>query len=123
METDTLKKVLDAFNEHDLNAIMDYFTEDCTFFAPKGPGPYGKRFSGKEQVREGFADRFRGIPNVHYGDDRHWISDDGLQGVSEWTMTGTATDGKIMNVRGCDLWEFKDGKIFRKDSFWKITEL
>jgi hypothetical protein len=25
-------------------------------------------------------------------------------------------------VRGCDLFEFTDGKISRKDSFWKIVE-
>jgi hypothetical protein len=25
-------------------------------------------------------------------------------------------------VRGCDLWEFRDGKVTRKDSYWKIVE-
>jgi hypothetical protein len=25
-------------------------------------------------------------------------------------------------VRGCDLFEFTDGKISRKDSFWKIVD-
>ena len=119
---DTLKKVLDAFNRHDLDAIMEYFTDDCSFDFPRGPEFYGQRFVGKTQVREGLASRFKGIPDVHYGDTRHWISADGTQGVSEWTLTGTTTSGVKLKVRGCDLWEFRTGKITRKDSYWKIVE-
>ena len=119
---DTLKKVLDAFNRHDLDAIMNYFSEDCSFDFPRGPEPWGQRFVGKAQVREALASRFKGIPDVHYGDDRHWISADGTQGVSEWTLTGTTVLGVTLKVKGCDLWEFRNGKISRKDSYWKIIE-
>lgn len=119
---DTLKQVLDAFNRHDLDAIMEYFSDDCSFDFPRGPEPWGQRFIGKAQVREGLASRFKGIPDVHYGDDQHWISDDGTRGVSEWTLTGTTTSGVKLKVRGCDLWEFLDGKIIRKNSYWKIVE-
>lgn len=69
-------------------------------------------------MREGLASRFTGIPNVHYGDDGHFVAGD--RGVSEWTLTGTTTDGERIEVRGCDLWTFRDGLISRKDSFWKI---
>lgn len=119
---DIMMQVLDAFNRHDLDAIMEYFAEDCSFDFPRGPQPYGQRFIGKAQVREALAGRFKGIPDVHYGDDRHWISASGDQGVSEWTLTGTTTAGIYVEVRGCDLWEFRDGKITRKDSYWKIIE-
>ena len=119
---DTLKKVLDAFNRHDLDAIMEYFSDDCTLDFPRGPEPYGQRFSGKAQVREGLSGRFKGIPDVHYGEDQHWISADGTRAVSEWTLTGTTTAGAKLKVRGCDHWEFRDGKITRKDSYWKIVE-
>jgi len=118
----TMKDVLDAFNRHDLDAIMEYFSDDCSFDFPRGPDPWGQRFVGKANVREGLAMRFKGIPDVHYGDDRHWISADGTQGVSEWTLTGTTTAGVKLNVRGCDLWEFRNGKIIRKNSYWKIVE-
>ena len=117
---DTLKKIADAFNRHDLDAIMEFFSDDCSFDFPRGPEPWGQRFIGKAQVREGLASRFKGIPDVHYGDDRHWVAGD--KGVSEWTLTGTTTAGVKLNVRGCDLWEFKDGKVTRKDSYWKIVE-
>jgi steroid delta-isomerase-like uncharacterized protein len=119
---ETMKQVLDAFNRHDLDAIMDFFSDDCSFDFPRGPEPWGQRFVGKKQVREALAGRFKGIPDVHYGEDRHWISDNGNLGVSEWTLTGTTTSGVRLNVRGCDLWEFRDGKITRKDSYWKIVE-
>lgn len=119
---ETMKQVLDAFNHHDLDAIMEFFAEDCSFDFPRGPESYGQRFTGKAQVREALAGRFKGIPDVHYGEDSHWISMDGLRGVSEWTLTGTTTSGVKLKVRGCDLWEFKNGKITRKDSYWKIVE-
>jgi hypothetical protein len=75
---------------------------------------------GKDRVREGLAARFTGIPDVHYGDDTHWAC--GNRGVSEWTLTGTTSAGVSVHVRGCDLWEFRGGKIVRKNSFWKIVE-
>ncbi|MBP6392064.1 MAG: nuclear transport factor 2 family protein [Flavobacteriales bacterium] len=117
---ETLQHVLDAFNRHDLDAIMDYFSDDCSFDFPRGPEPWGKRFVGKERVREALAGRFKGIPDVHYGEDRHFVAGD--RGVSEWTLTGTTVAGVPVHVRGCDLWEFRNGKIIRKDSFWKIVE-
>jgi steroid delta-isomerase-like uncharacterized protein len=119
---ETMKQVLDAFNRHDLDAIMEFFSDDCSFDFPRGPEPWGQRFVGKAQVREGLASRFKGIPDVHYGEDHHWISADGNMGVSEWTLTGTTTSGVKLKVRGCDLWEFRNGKITRKDSYWKIVE-
>ena len=118
--SETLKQVAEAFNRHDLDAIMEFFADDCSFDFPRGPEPWGQRFIGKAQVREALAGRFRGIPDVHYGEDRHWVSGD--LGVSEWTLTGTTTSGVAVKVRGCDLWEFKNGKITRKDSYWKIVE-
>lgn len=119
---EVLEGFLAAFNDHDLDAIMGYFSDECVFYLPRGAKPRGDRFVGKEAVRAGLATRFEGIPDVHYGDDRHWVCDDGL-GVSEWTLTGTSTSGQSIEVRGIDLLEFgKDGKITRKDSFWKILE-
>ncbi|KKS98299.1 MAG: hypothetical protein UV73_C0002G0013 [Candidatus Gottesmanbacteria bacterium GW2011_GWA2_43_14] len=118
----TLKQILEAFNNHDLDAIMEFFSDDCSFDFPRGPEPWGQRFVGKDQVRKALASRFEGIPDVHYGDDRHWVSAYADTGVSEWTLTGTSTSGDILNVRGCDLWEFQKGKVVRKDSYWKIVE-
>lgn len=116
----TLKAILAAFNRHDLDAIMSYFSEDSVFEMPHGPDPWGRRYVGKAAVREGLATRFIGLPNVYYGGDRHWVAGD--RGVSEWTITGTTPAGVHIEVRGCDLFTFREGRIIRKDSFWKIRE-
>jgi steroid delta-isomerase-like uncharacterized protein len=119
---DVLKAFLDAFNRHDLDSIMSFFADDCVFYMPRGAKPRGDRFIGKDEVRAGLAKRFEGIPDVHYGDDRHWVCGDDF-GVSEWTLTGTTAAGEKIEVRGVDLLEFAHGKITRKDSFWKITSV
>ncbi len=115
-----MKRLLEAFNLHDLDSIMEFFADDAVFEMPRGPDPWGKRFVGKSQVREGLATRFAGIPDVHYGNDRHWVCGD--RGCSEWMLTGTTTAGVKVEVRGCDLFEFRGDKITRKDSYWKIVE-
>lgn len=115
-----LKGFLEAFNRHDLDAIMDYFAEGCVFYMPRGSKPRGDRYVGKKEVQAGLAKRFEGIPDVHYGQDRHWVCGD--FGVSEWTLTGTSPTGQHIEVRGVDLLEFTQGKIIRKDSFWKILD-
>jgi catechol 2,3-dioxygenase-like lactoylglutathione lyase family enzyme/ketosteroid isomerase-like protein len=117
---ETLRRLVDAFNAHDLDAVMSYFADDCVLEMPRGPEPWGRRLEGRGPVREGLASRFAGLPDVHYGDDRHWVS--GNRGCSEWLLTGTSVDGERIEVRGCDLFEFEGDKIVRKDSYWKIVE-
>ena len=110
-----LDALLAAFNSRDVDAILEFFTEDCIFDTPRD-----QRLVGKEEVRKGFQARFDGIPDIVYGDARHFASGD--RGVSEWTIRGTQSTGEPIEVRGCDLLEFSDGKVSRKDSFWKILE-
>lgn len=117
---ETLKAITDAFNRHDLDAIMAFFTDDAVFESPRGPNAWGRRFEGRTAVRDGLAARFTGIPDVHYGADDHFLA--GNRGASEWTLTGTTTDGQRLEVRGCDLWTFRDGLVAKKDSYWKIVE-
>lgn len=116
----TLRRLLNAFNAHDIDAAMSFFADDCVLEMPRGPEPWGRRLIGRAQVQQGLASRFEGIPDVHYGDDCHWVAED--RGCSEWLLTGTTTDGQRIEVRGCDLFEFRGEKIVRKDSYWKIVE-
>jgi ketosteroid isomerase-like protein len=120
VSVNTVQAILAAFNAHDLDAIMAFFADACVLDMPRGPDPWGQRYVGKAAVREGLATRFTGLPDVHYSDDRHWIS--GNMVVSEWLLTGTRPDGVRVTVRGCDHYEFRDGKVVRKDAYWKIVE-
>jgi uncharacterized protein (TIGR02246 family) len=115
MPTPSLDALLDAFNAHDVDAVMSFFTEDCVLDTPRG-----QRMVGKDEVRKGIQARFDGIPDIVYGDARHWSSGD--RGVSEWTIRGTQATGEHIEVRGCALFEFTGGLISRKDSFWKIVD-
>lgn len=120
-DADVLTRLLAAFNTHDLDQIMGFFSDDCVLETPRGEHPWGTRFEGPEAVREGLAQRFRGLPDVRYADDEHWVFDG--HGVSRWLLTGTTTDGEQVRVRGCDLLDLdEDGLIRRKDSYWKIVQ-
>ena len=115
-----LKAILAAFNSHDVDAVMAFFAEHCALEMPRGPDPWGTRHTGSAAVRKALQSRFDGIPDVHYGDDEHYVAGD--TGMSKWTLRGTvAATGQPIEVRGCDFFEFRGGKVARKDSYWKIV--
>jgi ketosteroid isomerase-like protein len=116
-----LKLICDAFNAHDLDRIMSFFADDCVLEMPRGNKPWGTRFEGKENVRRALAGRFEGLPDVHYGKDEHFVDGNANTGISKWTLTGTQADGHRIEVWGCDFYTFREGKVIRKDSYWKIV--
>jgi ketosteroid isomerase-like protein len=115
-----LKALVEAFNAYDLDRIMGHFADDAVLEMPRGPDPWGRRYVGKAAVREGLKARFDGTPDVHYGDDSHFI--DGDMGISQWTVSGTMRNGERIRARGCDFYSFRGDRIVKKDSFWKIVE-
>jgi ketosteroid isomerase-like protein len=96
---------------------MTFMTDDCVFEASAGPDVCGTRYAGHEAVRAGFAEVWTTFPDAHWGNARHFVRGD--RGVSEWTFTGTRTDGTRVEVHGCDLFVFRDGKIAVKNSYRK----
>jgi ketosteroid isomerase-like protein len=50
---ETLKQFVAAFSAHDLDAVMNFFAEDCELMMPRGPEPWGQRYVGKVDVRKG----------------------------------------------------------------------
>jgi taurine dehydrogenase small subunit len=115
-------KDLEAFfgngwNRHDVDALMAFMADDCVFEGVAGPDVCGTRYEGCERVREAFARIFTTIPDVMFDDARHFVTGD--RGVSEWTFRATTGDGKKLEVNGCDLFTFRDGKIAVKSSYFK----
>ena len=108
-----------AFNAHDIDAIMGFFAEECSLDLPRGPDPHGSRYTGRDGVRRGLMTRFETTPDVHYGEIEHFVS--GATGISKWLLTGTTRTGAQVRVRGCDVYTFRDGRVIRKDSYWKIV--
>jgi steroid delta-isomerase-like uncharacterized protein len=112
-----LDRFADAWNRHDLDALMSIMTDDCVFEASAGPHVNGQRSEGKQAVRAAYAAVFENFPNAQWASARHFIAEN--RGVSEWTFSGTQKDGKRVEVAGCDLFTFREGKIAIKDSFRK----
>lgn len=115
--TEVLQAFANAWNDHDVDALMSFMTEDCVFESSAGTDVCGTRYVGREAVRAGFAEVWGIFPDAHWGNARHFVHGD--RGVSEWTFTGTRTDGTCVEVHGCDVFTFRDGKIFLKNSYRK----
>ena len=115
--TQWLQAFADAFNGHDVDALMSFMTNDCVFEASAGPEVCGARFEGREAVGAAFADVWATFPDAHWANARHFVCGD--RGVSEWVFTGTRGDGTRVEVSGCDLFRFRDGKIAIKNSYRK----
>ena len=115
--TEVLQAFADAFNRHDLDAVMSFMTADCVFESSAGPEICGTRYTGSEAVREAFAEVFAVFPDAHWGNARHFVQGD--RGVSEWTFTGARSDGTSVEVHGCDLFTFRDARIAVKNSYRK----
>jgi ketosteroid isomerase-like protein len=112
-----LQSFADAFNAHDIKAIMFHMTDDCVFQASAGIELDGEKFTGQKQVKKAFENVFATFPDAHWGNPRHFIL--GNRGFSEWIFTGTKLDGTKVEVTGCDLFTFKEGKIAIKNSYRK----
>ena len=117
VDIDFLVSFCNAFNRHDLDALMEHMTEDCIFDASAGSEQQGRRYVGREAVRGGFAEVFANFPDSQWEEGRHYVFGD--RGLSEWVFRGTRLDGTRVEVNGCDLFTFRDGKIAVKDSYRK----
>jgi len=115
--TEFLQAFADAWNRHDVDALMSFMTADCVFESSAGAQACGTRYVGSEAVRAAFAEVWAVFCDAHWGNARHFVHGD--RGVSEWTFTGTRADGTRVEVQGCDLFTFRAGRIFLKNSYRK----
>jgi ketosteroid isomerase-like protein len=102
-----LDRFADAWSRHDLDALMSMMTDDCVFGASAGPQVEGQRSEGSRRCApltphcsRYFLTRIGRTPGIS-----SWAI-----GVSKWTFTGTQKDGKRVEINGCDLFTFHDGK-------------
>ena len=112
-----IERLSEGFVRHDVDAILDCFAEDGLFDITEGPDPWGERFQGKTAVRAALETLFKTLPDVQFVEATSWVAGD--RGASEWTCVATTPRGRPLRVRGCDLFEFRDGLIIRKDSYFK----
>lgn len=104
-----------AWGAKDIDAVMRLMTQDCIYKATVGPEP-GATFRGQAQVRIGIEKMF-----AYDGGSTAELSNivaSGNFACWEWTYSWPDQVGK-KPVRGCDLFELRDGLIHRKNAFRK----
>jgi ketosteroid isomerase-like protein len=113
---DTVNRFNDAFNRHDVDAVMALMTDDVVF-ENTSPSPDGERYAGQAAVR-GFWERFfASSPKAHFETENMFAGGDRCS--VRWLYTWVAKDGNQGHVRGIDAFRVRDGKVAEKLSYVK----
>ena len=101
----------EAFNSHDIDAVMALMTEDC-IFENTNPAPDGSRHVGQISVRAELGNFLSSSPLAHFEEEELIISGDRC--IIRWVYTWG--EG---HVRGVDVMRVRDGKVSEKLSYVK----
>ncbi len=105
----------DAFNRHDVDAVMAAMTDDCVFENTSPPN--GQRYEGQAQVRAAWEEFFAASPTARFdGED---VIATGDRCVVQWRYTWTNDDGSTSVLRGVDVLRVRDGKVAEKFAYVK----
>lgn len=115
---DVVRRLAQATNDHDLDAIVACFATDYVNQTPVHPG---RGFVGNEQVRSNWSQILAGVPDIcarvlaiHVQDDTVW---------SEWEMAGTRRDGATHLMRGVNIFEVRDSLIWSARFYLEPVDL
>ena len=110
-----IERFNEAFNRHDVDAVMALMTDDC-IFENTHPPPDGERYEGQEAVR-GFWERlFGSTPDARFTVEDSFAAGDRCAQRWRYDFTG---DGRPGHIRGVDILRVRDGKIAEKLSYVK----
>ena len=119
---ETIGQYNEAWNDHDLDAIMSMHAPDMVFENHTA----GESAQG-EDVRGHIAQIFEGWPDLHFETRRLYVRDGVV--TQEWTASATHTkpmtrgdlvaepSGNKIEWRGVDVIPFESGLIKRKDVY------
>ena len=99
VDTDFMQGFAEAWNRHDLEALMSYMSDDCIFKLSSRPEVCGTHYEGLQHVREGYQKILNAFPDAQWADPKHFVVGD--RGVTEWTFKATMPDGSQAEVNGC----------------------
>ena len=105
----------EAFNRHDIEAVMAMFTEDCVF-DNTSPTPDGERHEGQAAVRAFWERFFASSPDAHFEAEDTFAAGDRC--TVRWRYTWKSAGG-TGHVRGVDVFRVRDGKVAEKLSYVK----
>jgi cation diffusion facilitator family transporter len=105
----------DAFNRHDVDAVMAAMTDDCVFESTTPPT--GERIEGQAAVRRAWEEFFAASPSAHFdGED---VVCTGDRCVVQWRYTWSNDDGTQSALRGVDVLRVRDGRVAEKFAYVK----
>lgn len=113
-----LQAFSEAWNRHDLAAILGMSTEDCEFWAAAGPDALGTRSVGKAAAAAAYQSIFDTFPDGRWTNGKITVLGPD-RALSEWLFVGTTADGRRVEVLGLDLLDLVGGKVRIKNSFRK----
>lgn len=105
----------EAFNRHDVDAVMNAMTEDC-IFENTAPSPDGTRIEGAQAVRAYWTKFFTNNPDAFF--EAEDVFADGDRCVVRWIYRKTK-DGKPWHLRGVDIFKVRNGKVLEKLAYVK----
>jgi steroid delta-isomerase-like uncharacterized protein len=111
----TIHRFNEAFNRHDVDAVMALMTDDCVFDNTRPP-PDDERIVGQAAVRAFWVEFFRRSPDARFDTEEIFAAGDRC--VVRWTYHWVK-DGKPGHVRGVDIFRVRDGKVAEKLSYVK----
>lgn len=112
---DVVEKFNEAFNRHDVDAVMLLMTDDCVF-ENTAPSPDGTRHQGAAAVRSVWEKFFAANPDAHFSTEEIFAVGDRC--VVRWIYRKTR-EGKPWHLRGVDIFRVRDGKVAEKLSYVK----
>ena len=104
--SEVIQRLLAAINAHDLEAAAALIHESYRSVQPAHPA---RAFVGRAQMHANWAAIFAGVPDFSAAVVRS--VDHGSTTWTEWTWTGTRTDGQPFDMRGVTIFDIEDGLI------------
>ena len=112
-----VRQFIGVWDAHDVDGIVEMFTDDVLFETSIGPDAWGDLAAGREAERALVEAFFRRMPNAHYELLRHFTSHEFA--VVESRTTGTYV-GAPYDVHLVDVLTLRDGRIAAKRSYRKV---
>jgi ketosteroid isomerase-like protein len=107
----TISAFNEAFNRHDVDAVMSLMTDDV-IFENTSPFPDGERYVGQSAVRAFWQQLFDSTPDAHFEAEDIFAAQDRC--TVRWCYTFTSGDGTQGHVRGVDVFRMRDGRVAEK---------
>jgi hypothetical protein len=71
-------RVLEPWNQHDVDGALALMTGDCVGEITRGRGPHGTLCTGRADVRAAIGETFKALPDINYRPIRMLHDQEGL---------------------------------------------